>query len=134
MRSWGGRWRANALIARALPEMFSYDAARLRDADDMLVQALAIAPSARAYAWRSLVRQIMYVERTEPDQKRLTDEADDYARKALELSRANPLVLALVSAVRVMVDENPEAGTVLARDLWRLARSTPLATPRRRGR
>ncbi|MES2667759.1 MAG: hypothetical protein V4712_16855 [Pseudomonadota bacterium] len=112
----GGAWRANALIARALPEMFSYDAARLRDADDMLVQALAIAPSARAYAWRSLVRQIMYVERTEPDQTRLTEEADAYARKALELSRANPLVLALVSAVRVMVDENPEAGTVLARD------------------
>ena len=111
-----GAWRANALIARALPEMFSYDAARLRAADAMLVEALEIAPSARAYAWRCLVRQIMYVERTERDQKRLSDEADDFARKALEMSRTNPLVLALVSAVRVMVDENPEAGTVLARD------------------
>lgn len=108
--------RVNALIARALPEMFSYDRQRLRNADRMLAEALSIAPSARIYAWRSLVRQIMYVERTEDDQKRLEAEADEYARRALELSRANPLVLALVGAVRVMVDENPEAGTVLARD------------------
>ena len=111
-----GPRRANALIAGALTEMFSYDGDRLRAADRMLAEAGEIASSARIYAWRVLVRQIMYVERTEADYPRLEAEIDDYARKALELSKANPLVLSLVGLARVMVDANPEAGTVLARD------------------
>ncbi|MGL4238299.1 AfsR/SARP family transcriptional regulator [Tabrizicola sp.] len=111
-----GPRRANALIARSLTEMFSYDAVRLRVADEMLIEAHDIAASGRIYAWRCLVRQIMLVERTETDYPKLIEEADEFSRKALELSKANPLVLALVSQARVMVDENPEAGMVLARD------------------
>jgi tetratricopeptide (TPR) repeat protein len=111
-----GPRRANALIARALTEMFSYDGARLRVADQMLIEAAEIASSARIYAWRCLVRQIMHVERTEADYPRLTAEIDEYSRKALELSKANPLVLSLVGLARVMVDENPDAGSILARD------------------
>jgi DNA-binding SARP family transcriptional activator len=110
-----GPRQVNALIARALVEMFSYDAARLARADAMLAEALEFGPSARVQAWRSLVRQIMVVERVHPDPARLRDEADACARAALELGEGNPLVLALVSQVRVMLDENPEAGTVLAR-------------------
>ncbi len=111
-----GPRRANSLIARSLTEMFSYDAQRLRVADQMLVEAQDIAASGRIYAWRCLVRQIMFVERTEADYPKLIEEADEFSRKALELSKANPLVLALVSQARVMVDENPDAGMVLARD------------------
>jgi tetratricopeptide (TPR) repeat protein len=111
-----GPGRANALIAASLTEMFSYDAERLRMADRMLIEAGEIAPSGRIFAWRCLVREIMRVERTEPDNLKLIGELDEFSRKALEHSKANPLVLALVSAARVMVDENPEAGTVLARD------------------
>ncbi len=111
-----GPRRSNALIANALTEMFSYDGDRLRAADRMLVEAGEIASSARIYAWRVLVRQIMYVERTDADYPRLTAEIDEYSRKALELSKANPLVLSLVGLARVMVDANPDAGVVLARD------------------
>ncbi len=111
-----GPGRANALIARSLTEMFSYDAQRLRTADEMLIEAGDIAPSGRIFAWRCLVREIMRVERTEADYLTLIGELDEFSRKALEHSKANPLVLALVSAARVMVDENPEAGMVLARD------------------
>ncbi|WP_309664053.1 tetratricopeptide repeat protein [Tabrizicola sp.] len=111
-----GPRRANALIARSLTEMFSYDGARLRAADQLLIEAGEIASSARIYAWRCLVRQIMIVERTETDYTRLIAETDEYSRKALELSKANPLVLSLVGLSRVIVDENPEAGSVLARD------------------
>jgi tetratricopeptide (TPR) repeat protein len=111
-----GPQRANALIANALTEMFSYDGSRLRKADRLLAEAGEIASSARIYAWRVLVRQIMHVERTEPDYARLTKEIDEYSRKALELSKANPLVLSLVGLARVMIDENPDAGAVLARD------------------
>ena len=111
-----GPRRANALIADALTAMFTYDGERLRAADQMLAEAGEIASSARIYAWRCLVRQIMLVERTEHDYLRIEAEIDEYARKALELSKANPLVLSLVGLARVMVDENPDAGTVLARD------------------
>jgi DNA-binding SARP family transcriptional activator len=111
-----GPRRANALIANALTEMFSYDGARLRAADTMLVEAGEIASSARIYAWRVLVRQIMLVERTEADHPKLISEIDEFSRKALELSKANPLVLSLVGLSRVVIDENPDAGSVLARD------------------
>ena len=90
--------------------------ARLRKADQLLAEAAEIACSARIHAWRVLVRQIMHVERTEDDPARLTAEIDEYSRKALERSKANPLVLSLVALARVMIDENPEAGAILARD------------------
>jgi tetratricopeptide (TPR) repeat protein len=116
-----GPRRANALIATAVSEMFSYDGDRLRRADQLLAEAGEIATSARVLAWRCLVRQIMYVERTEPDPTRLMAEIDEYARKALERSKANPLVLSLVGLARVMVDENPDAGAILARDALALS-------------
>lgn len=116
-----GPRRANALIANALTEMFSYDGERLRKADRLLAEAGEIASSARIYAWRVLVRQIMHVERTEADYPRLMAEIDEYSRKALELSKANPLVLSLVGLARVMIDENPDAGAVLARDALALS-------------
>ena len=94
-----GPRRANALISGALTEMFSYDSERLREADKMLVEAQEFAEPGRIYAWRCLVRQIMFVERTEEDYARLVDEADEFSRKALEMSKANPLVLALVIAI-----------------------------------
>jgi DNA-binding SARP family transcriptional activator len=122
-----GPRRANALIADALTEMFSYDGDRLRKADRLLAEAGEIASSARIYAWRVLVRHIMYVERTEPDYPRLTSEIDAFSRKALELSKANPLVLSLVGLARVIIDENPDAGAVLARDALALSPYNPHA-------
>ena len=111
-----GPRRANALIANALSDMFSYDGDRLLAADRQLVEAGEIATSARIYAWRVLVRQIMVVERTGEDYPQLMAEIDEFSRKALELSKANPLVLSLVGLSRVMIDENPTAGSILARD------------------
>jgi tetratricopeptide (TPR) repeat protein len=111
-----GPRRANALISSALTEMFSYDGDRLLTADRMLVEAGEIASSARIYAWRCLVRQIMYVERTAADHPNLMAEVDEFSRKALELSKANPLVLSLVGLARVMVEQNADAGSILARD------------------
>ncbi len=116
-----GPRRANALIAGALTEMFSYDGDRLWKADQMLVEAGEAASSARIYAWRCLVRQIMYVEQTSARHPTLLKEVDEFSRKALELSKANPLVLSLVGLARVMVDENPDAGAVLARDALALS-------------
>ncbi|NUB43353.1 hypothetical protein GEU84_003065 [Fertoebacter nigrum] len=110
-KAWG-----DAAISLAMRDMFTFEADKLRRADRRLQDVLAAAPSARAYAWRGYLRQIMAVERTEPDWERLRAEADEFARKAVEVPGANPLVLALVSQVRVMLDANPEAGFALARD------------------
>ncbi len=120
-----GPARTDALIARAVAEMFSYDTERLRQADTLLAEAFEIDPQARCLAWRSLVRQIQFVERTETDRARLNAEADEFARKALEMTDTNALVLALVSQVRVMLDSNPEAGAVLARDAVALSPFNP---------
>ncbi len=117
--------RINALSARAVTEMFSYDTARLRQADALLAEAELIHSSGRINALRSLVRQIMFVERTEGPPARLEAEADGFARQALEHANDNPLVLALVSYTRLMIDANPEAGTVLARDALRLSPLNP---------
>jgi tetratricopeptide (TPR) repeat protein len=124
-RTGSGPARAAALISEALTDMFSYDGTRLRQADASLARAHDAAPSARALAWRSLVRQIMYVERTERDRARLFAEADEFARTALEMPDTSPLVFALVSQVRVMLDSNPEAGAVLARDAVALSPYNP---------
>jgi DNA-binding SARP family transcriptional activator len=117
--------RINGLAARAVTAMFSYDAARLRQADALLAEAESIQPSGRISAFRSLVRQIMYVERTEGPPTRLEAEADGFALQALEHANDNPLVLALVSYTRLMIDANPEAGTVLARDALRVSPLNP---------
>ena len=118
--------QVNALIAQAVTEMFSYDTARLRQADALLAEAGQMLPSGRIDAFRSLVRQIMFVERTEGPPSRLEAEADAFARSALEQANGNPLVLALVSYTRVMIDANPEAGTILAGDAVRLCALQPL--------
>jgi DNA-binding SARP family transcriptional activator len=117
--------RINALAARAVTEMFSYDTLRLRQADALLAEAEEIQSSGRINALRSLVRQIMFVERTEGPPSRLEAEADGFAREALERANDNPLVLALVSYTRLMIDANPEAGTVLARDALRMSPLNP---------
>lgn len=113
--------RANALIASALREMFTYDGERLRIADQLLVEAAEIADSARIHAFRVLVRQIMRVEQTDTDHARLNAEIDELSRKALERSKGNPLVLSLVGLARLMIDENPETGVILARDALALS-------------
>lgn len=106
----------NALVAKAVEGMFTYDGAQLRLADTYLSKAQDLIPSDRVLAWRSLLRQIMFVERTETDNPGLMKEADEFSRKAMEISSGNSLTLALVSQVRVMVDADIETGAALARD------------------
>ena len=96
--------------------MFRYDGDRLQTADWILVEAGETASSARIYAWRCLVRQIMHLERTDADRPNLMAEVDAFSRRAPELSKVNPLVLAPVGPARVMVEQNADAGSILARD------------------
>ncbi|MFN3937158.1 MAG: hypothetical protein ACK4KW_06230 [Gemmobacter sp.] len=112
---------AEALLSQSVRDMFTFDADRLRRADRQIERALGLRETGRAHAWRGLLRQIMAIERTETELDRLRAEADEASRKALELDGANPLVLALVSQVRVMLDRDGEVGAVLARDAMALS-------------
>jgi DNA-binding SARP family transcriptional activator len=111
-----GPLRAEAMMARAVRAIFSFQEHQLRFADDLLRDATAIVPSARAYAWRAILRQFMGVERTEKDRNRLMDEAALFSRKAMEVDGVNSLVLSLLSQVEIMLHDNIDSGAKLARD------------------
>jgi tetratricopeptide (TPR) repeat protein len=111
-----GREWADALTARAVRAMFTFDRDQMRRADRFLTEALAGGPSARAYVWRGHLRQLMAIERTETDTDRLMAEADEFSRKAIELSDNNPLVSALVSQIFGMLRKSGPEANNLARD------------------
>jgi Tetratricopeptide repeat len=111
-----GPLRAEAMMARAVRAIFSFQEHQLRLADDLLRDSAAIVPSARAYAWRAVLRQFMGVERTEKDSSRLRDEAELFSQKAMEAAPVNSLVLSLLSQVEIMLHDNIDAGSKLARD------------------
>ncbi len=119
--------RAEALVARAVREMFSFDSRRLQLADQLLRDAALIQPQARVFAWHALLRQIMAVEQPDSNRQSLFSDAEMFARKAMEGAPDNPLVLALVSQVRVMLDANAEAGAALARDALALSPNNAFA-------
>lgn len=111
-----GPLRAEAMMARAVRAIFSFQEHQLRLADDLLRDAASIVPSSRAYAWRAVLRQFMGVERTDKDRNRLRDEAALFSQKAMEAAPVNSLVLSLLSQVEIMLHDNIDAGAKLARD------------------
>lgn len=112
----GSDIRAEAYVARALREMFSFDSARLRVADGLLGEAAQLAPSARLDAWRSLLRMFMIVERTERDIAGLRGEAEAFSRSAMEGAEGNALILGIIAKVKVLLDGDADAGGYIARD------------------
>ena len=119
-------FRAEALTARAMREMFSFDGGRLRVADGMLNEAAQISPTPQLDAWRALVRMFMVVERTEVDNDELRREANEFARRALDEATGNAMVLAIVGKVRVLLDGDVAGGGALATDAVRLSPGNPI--------
>ena len=121
-----GLLRAEALTARALREMFSFDTARLRIADGLLAEAARLMPSGRVDAWLGLLRMFMMVERTEDDPARMREEAEAYTRKAMERERDNALVIAIAGKVRVLATGDVAGGGALALDAIALSPGNPI--------
>ncbi len=118
--------RANALLARAVQEVFRYEAAGLRLADRCLIEAEKFQPSSVVSAWRAFVRQVMLIERTETDPVRLIEEVEAHSNRALGAGDASSLVLALVAAARAITDRTPVASMLLARDAMALEPQNPV--------
>ena len=82
-----------------LADIFSFDATRLERADRLLADRHARRPSGGLLALRAFLRHTLLLERLDPDRGRLLDEADEMARRALQIAPHSSLVLALTSLV-----------------------------------
>lgn len=109
-------FQVDALVSRAVREMFSFDTARLHLADRLLAQAAAVLPSPRVHAWHAFLKQLMMIERIGGNREVLFNEAMTHARLAMQGASANPLVLALVSQVQAMLAGDAEGSAALSRD------------------
>ena len=119
--------QAEALVARAVREMFTFDQRRLRLADTLLTDAARINPSARIFAWHGLLRQIMVVERTDPNRAQLLDDASGFARQAMTGAPTNSVILSLVSQLQIMLRGNTETGAAFADNAVARSGNNPFA-------
>ncbi|TRW99416.1 hypothetical protein FNJ84_01705 [Paracoccus sp. M683] len=124
-RTGAAELRAEFLTAKAVRSIFAFDSRSVRQADSLMSEAISLHPNPRSFAWMAYMRQVMAVERIETDWHRMRGEADEFARKAMEFPAENPLVLALVSQIRVMLDGDPDIGICLARDAMRASPHNP---------
>jgi len=106
----------DAIISRALQELFSFDAARLRIADRLLAAAIDIDPHPTLIAWRSYLRIPMWIERVENEPEILADEARVFAHEAVEIAPSNSQVLAIAAQSWLTVCKDGETALSLAED------------------
>jgi hypothetical protein len=106
---------AETLRERALDELFSFDAKRLRVADSLLEAAHDVRPDPLVLAWRAFVRMIMIIERTEVDSDTLRLEAEQMISHALEKRSDNPTLMALASQINMFLGIDLDGLELLAR-------------------
>lgn len=106
---------AESLRERALDELFSFDAKRLRVADSLLEAAHEMRPDPLVLAWRAFARMIMIIERTEVDTDTLRLEAEQMIRHALENRSSNPTLMALASQINMFLGVDLDGLELLAR-------------------
>ncbi|SFQ59790.1 Transcriptional regulatory protein, C terminal [Roseivivax halotolerans] len=119
--------RIDALVNAAIAAMFTYMPGELRRAEALLAEAYALRPLSRIAAWRSLLRQIMLVERTEQNLEELHEEARAFAHAALEGNDGNTLVMSLVAQLLAILENDTVVSAVLARDAVEASRFNAFA-------
>lgn len=111
--------KVDARVNAAIAAMFTYDSAKLRHAETLLAEAAALLPLPRIAAWRSLLRQIMIVERVDPGNSALFEEATEFAHLALVGNDGNALVSSLVAQLLAMLENDTGVSAALAEDAVR---------------
>ncbi|WP_143526071.1 hypothetical protein [Roseivivax lentus] len=111
--------QVDARVNAAIAAMFTYDSAKLRHAETLLAEAAALLPLPRIAAWRSLLRQIMIVERIDPENATLYEEANLFAQMALVGNDGNALVSSLVAQLLAMLENDTGVSAALAEDAVR---------------
>ena len=95
--------RATALGRLALLRMFTYDAAAVAEADQLLGQAHEASPNAVFEAWRGFLHMATWVDLGRPEKGDLRSAAEACMRRAAQGADDNPLVRALVAYTRIML-------------------------------
>lgn len=90
---------AGADLVHAIDSIFRLSRSNLERAERLLDRSIRQSPSGGAYAWQAFIRTFQVGQRFSIADTRITEEARDLSRKALELDPTNPVSLALVGHV-----------------------------------
>src|SRR5690606_32691351 len=83
----------------AVDAIFRLSRDDLERAETLLQRSLEQWPTGQAYAWLSFIRTFQIGQRFSAGDAQIMEEAQAYARRALELEPGNPVSLALVGHV-----------------------------------
>lgn len=108
-----GHASAEALLARAIVEMFSFDSSKLRIAEVLLQAAGTDLPAPVLSMWKALCYQFMYAEGVTGDRPRSRALALSSVEAALAEAPDNAQVLAIASCVRQLLGDDPDVGLTL---------------------
>lgn len=95
----GTKLEGEASLLDAVDAIFRLSRTDLTRAETLLQKSLQQWPTGQAYAWLSFVRTFQVGQRFSAVDAQITEEAQSFARMALELEPGNPVVLALVGHV-----------------------------------
>ncbi|CAD7052154.1 SARP family transcriptional regulator [Pseudorhizobium halotolerans] len=90
---------AGADLIHAIDSIFRLSRGDLERAERLLDRSIRQSPSGGAYAWQAFIRTFQVGQRFSIADARITEEARELSRKALELDPTNPVSLALVGHV-----------------------------------
>lgn len=97
--SGGPKIMGEASLLEAVDAIFRLSREDLTRAEALLQKSLEQWPTGQAYAWLSFIRTFQVGQRFSAVDAQITEEAQAFARKALELEPGNPVALALVGHV-----------------------------------
>ena len=121
----GGMTR-DALFIDAVNAIFRLSRGDLETAERRLQEQIQYQPRPSAYAWLSFIRTFQVGQRFTPMDAHLTEEAQAYARKALELDPNNSVSLALVGHVHSFLFREYDYAAGLFEKSLRLNPALPL--------
>ena len=119
--------RIYGLYARAMRELFSFDGSRLHVADELFKSVYEQHPEPALIAWRSFLRMVMLVERTEKDPALVRAEAQALKAEAMEAGNCNAEVLAILAHVHLYLHGDVAGSMRLAQDALKLNPGNPMA-------
>jgi hypothetical protein len=122
-----GQATATGFCNLALRKLWTFEAAKVAEAEPLLRQAYDIDGNGIYLAWIAFIRMARVIERNEHPDAAFLEEVDCLLREALELAPDNAMVLALIALTRALLFNDLEAGVGMASDALQLNSGNLLA-------
>jgi tetratricopeptide (TPR) repeat protein len=100
----------------ALRKLWTFEAAKVAEAETLMRQAYDIDSNGVYLAWTAFIRMARVIERNEHPDAAFLEEVDCLMRQALELTPDNAMALALIALTRALLFDDLEAGVRMASD------------------